>query len=209
MGIYYMWVNLSKRQYLDEAPFPDGLKIDDTAHVGSELTDAVSTLLAGPWRGDLVSFMGEAFSDVGGVFDLSDMPGLKAVASYPIDWYDIEEELENISGRLSCRRGRVGTYVTKDGSIEERLLEGPFDLELKQYRYVVNETKQEYYDRARLNVGFDPLPVLMSTSWRNLYIDGRPNNGPDGLWVGDLIVPSDEAPGTGYEDVTNRYTKRQ
>lgn len=67
MGQYFMWVNFDKRQYLgDDASVSDeGLKVIETAYIGSRKTDALSTLLGTVWKGDLVVFLGEHFYDIG------------------------------------------------------------------------------------------------------------------------------------------------
>ena len=214
MGQYFQWVNFDKRQYLDDEMFPDGLKATESAYVGSPKTDAVTTLLGTIWRGDLVAFVGEYLADVRRLSIPGRDDGLLRVIDYPLDYYDIDYEFEDVGGRLSCARGKLGTVVVRDGErgemLADRPYEGPFDIEVERFRYVVNETKREYYDRERTarqwaRGNTDLLPILLGTSWGRLAVEGKKVDGPDGRWVGDLVYPSHEEP-KGLADVSGVYS---
>ncbi len=170
MGQYFMWINFDKRQYLDDDMFPDGLKATESAYVGSPKTDAAATLLGTIWRGDLVVFAGEYLDDIRELATPGRDDGLLRVADYPIDHYDITYDFKDVGGRLSCARDQVGTVVGSDEFGEKlvyRPYEGPFDIEVEHHRYVVNESKREYYDRERTDPSFwphsniGPLPLLL------------------------------------------------
>ena len=61
----------------------------------------------------------------------------------------------------------------------------------------------------------DPLPLLLGTTWGRLLVNREPiaapqgcaePYGPDGLWVSEVICPTNERPGDGYVDVSALYT---
>ena len=224
MGQYFEWVNYTKKQVLLDDIFPEGLKYTESCFVGSVLVDAVSTLLAGPWKGDLVTFNGEY------IFDLSDdvtpesYPGLSRLLDVAIDPYDIDFEFEDVAGRFTYAIGKSRyvpiTLANGDEDMCKMPYEGPFDLEIIHYRFIVNETRALYYDRnvtQELPTGgrLDPLPFLLGTARGALLVGGErivsPDSsawadGPDGLWVGDLVYPTDKRPDS-YEDVSSLYTR--
>lgn len=213
MGEYFRWVNFDKRQYLDDMMFQDGLKAAESSYVGSPKTEAVTALLGTIWRGDLVAFTGEYYADVRGVTVPGRDDGLIRIIEYPLDYYDIDYEFEDVGGRLSCAEGKLGTAVVEDEEYGERLVErpyeGPFDIEVEHFRYVINETKREYYDRERTACQWargrtDLLPLLLGTSWGHLAIGGEKRREPDGRWIGDLVYPSHEEP-EGFADVSGVY----
>lgn len=182
MGQYFMWINFDKHQYLDDEMFPNGLKATESAYVGSLKTDAAATLLGTIWRGDLVAFAGEYLGDIRELATPGRDDGLLRVTDYPIDYYDITYDFKDVGGRLSCARGQVGTVVGSDEFGEKlvhRPYEGPFDIEVEHHRYIVNESKREYYDRERTDPFFwphsnvDPLPLLLGTSWGHLAVGGK------------------------------------
>ena len=79
--------------------------------------------------------------------------------------------------------------------------DGPFDLDIIHYRYIINKTKGVYYDREAMpkrgvTSRFDPLPMLMGSALGGLLGDGKPvpsfdgknrwAAAPDGANLGDL-----------------------
>lgn len=226
MSQCFMWVNFSKKQFLQNEPFPGGLKYLESCYTGSVKTDAVHTLLAGDWKGDLVVFCGDYLFDLEmfGVVTRQSHPGLARVLDVAIDPVDIEYEFEDITGRFTYACGKTGWTPSIDPLGKETMVktpyEGPFDLEIVHYRFVVNETKGIYYDRETTQncftySRFDPLPLLLGTTWGRLLVNREPiaapqgstvRCGPDGLWVGEVICPTNERPGDGYVDVSALYT---
>lgn len=59
MGQYFEWVNFDKREIIATDPWPNGQKLHECAYIGCPETDAVLTMLAGDWAGDLVVFLGD------------------------------------------------------------------------------------------------------------------------------------------------------
>ena len=123
MGHYFRWVNFEMRQYLGDMMFQDGLKVTESSYVGSPKTEAVVMLLGTIWRGDLVAFTGEYYADVRGVTVPGRDDGLIRIIEYPLDYYDIDYEFEDVGGRLSCAKGKLGTAVVEDEEYGERLVE--------------------------------------------------------------------------------------
>ncbi len=191
MSQSFMWVNFTKRQFLQDEPFPYGLRYTESCYVGNLKTDAASTLLEKEWRGDVVAFAGEHLFDLREAAKSGRYPGLAKLLEAAIDPVDIEREFEGVAG----------------------------ELEIARFRFMVNKTKRAYYDRESTQVvaggrRFDPLPLLLGTAWGSLLVDGglpkapegsRMASAPDGLWVGDLVYPSDDRPEGGYEDVSALY----
>ncbi len=221
MGQYFEWVNYTKEQFLLNDIFPEGLKYTESCYVGSVLVDAVSTLLAGSWKGDLVAFTGEYIFDLSDDVTSENYPGLSRLLDVAIDPYDIDYEFEDVAGRFTYAFGKKRYTPTKSKEdMYEVPYEGPFDLEIIHYRFMVNETRGLYYDRnttQKLPTGsrLDPLPFLLGTARGALLIGGEHvappegsswSDGPDGLWVGDLVYPTNKRPET-YEDVSHLYTR--
>lgn len=214
MSQYFQWINFDKRQYLGDMMFSDGLKATESAYVGSPKTEAVTALLGTIWRGDLIAFTGEYYADVREVAVPGRDDGLIRIIKYPIDYYDVDYEFEDVGGRLSCARGKLGVAVVEDGeyglSLAERPYEGPFDIEVEHFRYIINETKREYFDREQTSCQWvrsntDLLPLLLGTSWGHLAIEGKTSREPDGRWVGDLVYPSHKEP-KGFANVSRVYS---
>ena len=218
MGQYYTFVNLDKSERIYSHAFGSGLKLMESCYVGNDYMEAASHLLAGPWKGDRVLYCGDyAWDDPSGsagdrLHELSDR-----------DPYEFAEECKDISTRFAACEGntRLESFETAGGGHGFRSvpLEGAFDIKPERYRYVVNETKQVYVDREKAPVTWvwaeggdfgivriDPLPLLMAIG--NGLGGGDywgPNEGQVGSWAGDLIVPTNERPGRGYQEIASPF----
>ena len=133
----------------------------------------MSTLLAGPWRGDLVAFAGEYIFDLRGDVAPEGHSGLSRLFEVVIGSDCVDCEFEDITGRFPYARGKDGwaPSTLEDGSeaVNPAPYTGPFALELVRYRFMVNETKGLYYDRENTERSpngchFDPLPLLLGTA---------------------------------------------
>lgn len=215
MGQYFEWVNFDKHESVETWPWPNGQKLVESAYVGCEQTDAVLTMLAGEWAGDLVVFLG----DYAG-FEDETHPGRREVElrlqGMCLDDYVLD--CKDICGRFDyVGRHPEATYPVfgaEPGEEVERHYEGPYDVAIRHFRYVVNESKREYVDRARTAVcridgktgrivRYDPFPQLMCSETLGLE---RPESEIDGLWFGDVVRPTDERPGDGYTAVAQWYS---
>ena len=154
-----------------------------------------------------------------------DWSGLRAVTELTVDYYDIDYEFEDVAGRFSYSREKAGWRPAMVDGLETMVkvpYDGPFDLDIIHYRYIVNKTKGVYYDREAMPKRgvisrFDPLPMLMGSALGGLLVDGKPvpsfdgknrwAAAPDGAWVGDVVVPTNEPPSGEYEDVSRRYSQ--
>ena len=209
MGVYYTWINCTKRQLLENV-FENGHKLFESCGYEVQETNALLTLLATDWYGDFVAFVPDegrrchVASNEGGAFGrLRELTG-----DYPLDY--AEDWFDNITGIFKCAEGMTGWFpIPKgpDGKYIERPFEGPFDRDIVRYRYVINETKREWYDRANGGTEydpFDPLPILLSLSENHLSV-GRKPLGNDGIWMGDTIRPANKPPAGDYRDITGLY----
>ena len=83
--------------------------------------------------------------------------------------------------------------------------DGPFDTEIRWYRYVVDLDKRQFIDRERTAVHC----VVPGEVWRDDLFpvlsvprDWEPGNGYQGMWFGDLLAATNDWPGEGFEDLT-------
>lgn len=209
MGTYYTWANMTKKQYLNNV-FKNGQKLLESCWYECPETNALCTLLATDWHGDVVAFL----SDAG--LHWNEIPEgdtrLK-LRSYLHDYEPteyVEDWFEDITGIFKDAQGQKGWVVEPpgpDGDYLEFDYTGPFDRDVIQYRYIVNETKREFYDRKNQYelTGIDPLPMLMGLVLNSLYFEPD-NRDASGSWIGDIVIPSHTPPqDPGYKDVTGLY----
>ena len=136
-------------------------------------------MLAGDWAGDLVVFLGDnaRFKDEA-------HPGRREVERRLVeaisDHYTYD--FTDIGGRFDYVRDHpeVRHFVEHDdGSYGMAPYNGPYDVEIHQFRYVVNESKKEYVDRCHTAVRYidkdtgeivryDPFPELMCSETSGL-----------------------------------------
>lgn len=123
----------------------------------------------------------------------------------------------DICGRFDYTRNhREARYpVFSDDNGEEWVLyDGPFDVAIQSLRYVVNESKREFVDRAVTAlryvddstgeaVHYDPFPELMCSQVTRQGAEGRDILG---RWFGDVIRPTNKHPGCGYVAVARDYS---
>ena len=196
MGEYFKWVNPRKREWIDDEPFDDyGFMLSIASYLGNRYTDAACTLIAGPWRGDPVMYIGDYFtpeegSPIAGLFD-----------GYPYE--DALDNFKNVSGSFRCAEGLLRP-VWGDG--DDVPYDGPFDTEVHHYRYALNRTRGEYVDR-------DAGPVRCVCLYDGKYSWDRldpllglltPRSKPSewhGRWCLDEVEMTDEPPEGGYKDV--------
>lgn len=215
MGQYFEWVNFDKGEIIATWPWPNGQKLHECAYVGCEETDAALTMLAGEWAGDFVVFLGDCAT-----FENETYSNHKELQRRlkGMNLEDYVFDCKDICGRFDyVRRHPEATYPVygaEPGEEVERHYEGPYDIAIRHFRYVVNESKREYVDRVRTAVRsidsksgrivrYDPFPQLMCSE--TLGIE-HPEREIDGLWFGDLIRPTDEHPGDDYAAVAQRYS---
>ncbi len=213
MGQYFNWVNFDKREYIDTAPWPNGQKLVECTYLGCEETDAALTMLAGEWAGDLVAFMGDYCH-----FENETHPGRREV-ELRLGGMIFDDFLFDTCTDICGRFDYVGNhpearrYVEHGDDYSMEPYEGPFDIAIHSYRYIVNVSKREFVDRFRTAVRYidgstgrivryDPFPQLMCSETNGLEYPDEIN----GLWFGDIVRPTDEHPGSGYRAVAQDYS---
>ena len=218
MGQYYTFVNMDKKEKLYSHSFGSGLKLMESCYVGNDYMEAISHLLAGPWKGDRVLYCGDyAWGEPGG----SAYERLHELAKQ--DPYEFAEQCKDISTRFAACEGNTAleSFTNADGrqGFRQVPLEGTFEVKPEHYRYIVNETKGLFVDRdaapvawvwaARGDFGItrtDPLPLFMAIG--NGLGGGDywgPNQGQIGSWAGDAIVPANERPGEGFQEIASPF----
>lgn len=210
MGQYFSWVNLDKREFIEDDPWICGLKLIESCYVGNEKTDAALTLLESRWAGDRVVFLGDYASFANETDPFRKAFELELGGKCPEDF--MLEELEDITGLFAyvrdCGRNKHYDWDTES----YRPYEGPFDIEIVDYRFVVDETLKEFVDRATTPVRYisesgeitryDPVPELMSSENET----GRWGEHVAGRWFGHEIRPAHNHPGEGYAQVATKHT---
>lgn len=205
---YYIWANPDKREYIDDDPFEGiGFTLGCSAAVGQQMTDAACTMIAGPWHGDTVIYVGDYWTE--GSFD--DERSHKLFAKfdgYPYE--DILDRFENVTGHFEQARGHMYSdylHSKERGDIYEEPYVGPFDLRVRSWHYAVNRTRREFVDRRQ-------GPVSDVYQWHGrykfrridptvlLYAMGPADEEWGGRWCEDLVDMSDDAPEEDYRDVT-------
>lgn len=210
MGQYYTAVNMDKKERLYSHNFGSGLKLMESSYVGNDYMEALSWLLAGPWKGDKVFYCGDyAWSQEGG------SAGKLLHALADCDPFEFAEECENISTRFAACKGNT-ELVRAPGQPEdatclryvERPIEGTFDIEPEHYRFVANLDRMVYVDREKSPVAwiwrdgrtlgvtrYDPLPLYLAIGNGLGGGDYRgPGSGEVGSWAGQHVVPVNEPP---------------
>lgn len=210
MGAYYAWVNATKMEHLGNDPFPYGVKLLENCRFPNERTDVALTLLANRWRSDLVAYVSDYTN-----LSKCEGPGLLKMAAYfpenPRDY--VEDHGLDVGGLFSIFKDSEWYFPTEDdpkGEYKHPYV-GPLDQEAVVYRYVVNEAKEEYIDRFQgrylctvngVDILEDVTPALLSDT-SNLERNGE--IAPMGLWVGDMITPTNSKPDVSYKDVTSEF----
>lgn len=207
-GQYYIWANPDKREYIDDEPFEGtGFALGCSVAVGQQMTDAACTMIAGPWYGDTVIYVGDYWTED----SFADERSRKLFAKfdgYPYE--DILSRFENVTGHFDEARGhKYGDYLhfEERGDVFGKPYTGPFDLRARSWCYAVNRTRREFVDRRQgpiFNVyrrhgryeftRIDPTVLL--------YAMGTVDEEWSGRWCGDLVDLSDDAPGESYRNVT-------
>lgn len=208
MGQHYIWANPDKREYIEDEPFEGtGFVLSCLVGVGQPMTDAACTMIAGPWRGDTVIYVGDYWTDD----NYDDERSRRLFAKfdgYPYE--DILNRFENVTGHFVEARGHeYPDYLHSEerGDIYDEPYTGPFDLRVRSWRYAVNRTRREFVNRRQGSVrdifqwngGFDfdrCDPTVL------LYAMGPIDDEWGGRWCSDLVDMCDDAPGEDYRDVT-------
>lgn len=226
MGQYYDWVNITRKEYLNPCDFDYGNKRLETAVVGNAVLLAVYELINTDWNGDELVFLGDETN----IDEREDNPTMKKLHQDRMIWgepgYDadyVTETYRNISGLFKAAEKEVrneiefilSEYRQKREVLNEYGInfgspyKGLFKREGRSFRFVINDSKREYYEIEKLpkktyakgmetiTYQLDPLPVL--------FAYGHSGERLDGLWIGDKICVDNERPPLDYMDVSDVY----
>ena len=208
MGEYYLWANPRRREFISHAPFEDyGFMMSCASAQPCTTTDAACTIIAAAWHGDPVVFVG----DYWGSFPPRDENERQLAALF--DGYAYEDVIchfSDVTGHFPESRGKShpGSVLAGDSGEQDVPYDGPYDLDVRHYRYAVSETRHEFVDREQAPVQsvykapngeyrwlrMDPIPTLFSPDFG---LDGW-----RGRWCLDLVNMTDVRPGDCYRDVT-------
>lgn len=199
MSQCYTWASFEKKEAIDICWC--GGKLWESDWTGCKQNNAVLTLLAGRWAGDHLVWYGcEGFD-----FDDCNTPFKERLLhEYGIEYF---YETTDISGVFTDSRGewRYNKPIGPNGEWVPVYYDGPFDTEIRWYRYVVDLDKRQFIDRERTAVHC----VVPGEVWRDDLFpvlsvprDWEPGNGYQGMWFGDLLAATNDWPGEGFEDLT-------
>lgn len=208
MGEYFKWANPAKKEKLVCDAFGDfGFMLSCSSCTTTATTRAAETLLAGPWKGDPVIYLGDYFDYdkawkennpiLVPFFDCSHQ-------DYDLDFVGNPYEIvmncyKDIGGRFEESRGREYTEYWDGDQWEDRIYDGPFDLSVKDYKYALNNDLKEYVclgatweEYCALGKTLpedaldDPLPRLLCARANPGSLTGR--------WAGGSISVTNDIP---------------
>ena len=124
---------------------------------------------------------------------------------------DFPHEARDVTGFLKAAKDSPNNRRNAPDNESLEYYDGPFNIDIKDWRYVVNPSRREYIDYQRTPVIFvsrhliqryDPLPLLLaSATWA---LDD-PNEEIEGQWLGDVVFPTDENPGEEFTRIADGY----
>lgn len=198
MSQSYTWTSYEKNEEIGYGWC--GGRVWDSAWTGCKQNNAVLTLLADRWAGDHLVWYGcEGFD-----FYKTDTPLKELLRSV---WVDYFYEAEDISGLFPEVKGEWwhNEPIGPNGEWVPVYYDGPFDIEIQWFRYVVNLDKKQFIDRERTAVHC----VVPGEVWRDdlfpflsVPVDWEPGEGYKGMWFGDLLAATNERPSSDYEDLS-------
>ena len=207
MSQVYDWLNFDKHEKLDWW-WSCGGKLWGSNWTSCEENNALLTLLAGRWKGDRII----RFGCEGLETPEDGRPFLEEIDSGMVD--DIEYESEDITGLFEETRGHPRDVLDEDGHfIGEEPIEGPFELKLEWYRYIVNTERRQFIDRERaavqcirgMEVVRDDVFTVLVTPFYRAVVGGEEIVGAS--WFGEVLSATNERPGEGYADVTGVHSE--
>ena len=216
MGAYYSWVNIDRREYLQCGDLEDGrCKLYQMIWYDCMGVRALYALLDGEWRGQRILLLGDegepagdggnaalarligerrSWSAAGGLFDY--------VAAHYRDITPLFQESEGV-----CR-AEIDWILNDPHRFDPYRIDrsdpfrGLFGRCVRDYRFVINDTRGAYLDRERAQShrGFlvNPLPLLLACA----AFDAEPFIG---AWMGDSLRVSDSPPPETYRDMSAIY----
>lgn len=214
MGQYYTLYNVDKKVCVDAMEFDRSIKLMGSCYVGNPFVNAASALMAGPWRGDRVMYVGDyAWDDAMG----EDREGSACRALLDLE----------ASGEVSEDPYRAPSYFDKvDPDEREALVEQANDADacLAAYRFVANLDKRVYYDREDMPESFlgvdrltgedyrlrqDPLLIFLAVGCGLGGGDYCSEQAADqvGSWAADRIAVSSEPP-EGFVKIASPFATR-
>ena len=222
MGEYYEWVNIDKKEYISPVDFDLGNKLHESASERNPLLGALYNLLASDWKGDAIVFLGDQTN----ITENDKNPVLRRLSAERQAWgepgYDadyVDEVYQCISGLFRAAEYEVRQeidYMVENNDFTLNCYrvdpanpyEGLFVRDSRFFRYTVNLSKKEYFDAARTRLTYineegkrtiriNPLPLLMAFPGEDDKCTG--------LWLGDQIVVSDDAPPEDFADMSEVY----
>lgn len=210
MGQYFSWVNVDKHERLDNCFWDFAPGLHGRCFAPCEENQAMLSLLATHWKGDVVVFYGDYAS-----FGRNDHPGCKYIQAQ-IDasgWNETDFIYESHDATGYLRIAKDSPKNRRNHLDDEYLdyYDGPFDVDINEWRYVVNPALREYIDYQRTPAVFvstryiqryDPLPLLLASEIQAI---DDPKEEIEGRWLGDVVYPTNEDPGEGFSLVAGDY----
>ena len=203
MGEYYNWVNINKKEYIAPCDFGLGSKLWEAVVADNQLLGALYDLLSSDWKGDMIVFLGDETN----ITENEKNPVLRKLHSERKEWSEPGYDADYVTENYKCISGLF------KAAEETICTENPDECLLARdshfFRYTINHSKQEFFDLEKTQLicpnkweapkgRINPLPLLMAFS-------DSSNDKCTGLWIGDQIDVSDEAPPVNYRDMSAYY----
>lgn len=211
MGEYFNWVNFDKQEWLDGGMWHNAPSLRGRCYTGIEENEALLTLLATRWKGDVVVFLGDYanFTDDDNEC-CRHLQGLLEQRGYGYAACDFMYDGKTANGYLAVTKDFPEDRRNDPDNEELDYYPGPCDLKIEHFRYVVNGAKREYIDYQKTPIfwvceeliqRYDPFPEMMASA-----IGAWDDPGEiEGRWLGDIVCPTNDDPGEGYRLIAEDY----
>lgn len=223
MGVYYSWVNMDRREFIQCGDFDDSrCKLYQTIWYDCMGLRAFCTLLNKEWRGQRIIYLGDEWEPEGDhgnstVAQLIEEHRIWNQPGYLFDY--VEENFHDITPVFAETEDSLRSEIeyVLEAQKDERNpyrdydpyhvdpkdpFHGLFERKLIDFRYVVNETKGEFLDREKAQNSkghlVNPLPLLLAY----VPFEEEPFLGK---WIGDRLWTTDELPPGELKDMTDIY----
>lgn len=221
MSEFFDWINIERKEFLSPVDFDWGANYHHSLQISNPLLPALYELLATDWKGCRIIHFGEE-SRISPDMAAKLFPSVNELSTHDIfadGIIDVFGTFKNISCQFAAaeRYGRQNIQIFIS-SIGRHFMErnayqidpvapykGLFKRKGKTFNYIANHTKRVFYSLETTQMYMtDGTKYIDRTEDPLGYFVGYGASCPPGLWLGDIIGVSDEAP-EGYAFLDKIY----